>query len=185
MPAPKGNTYWKDRLTNGRPPVYDSPEDLQAAIDEYFEWCKGEYKEMEVMEPNPEGGEGKLCNKLDEFGDPIKKIKCLRQPENITSTGLALYLGFASRQSLHDYEKDREGYSYVIRQARCRVENSYEHDLRDRQKARGSEFALSNMGWATASRHEVTGAEGKPLFAEKTDAELSEQLKALANKVNG
>lgn len=185
MAPPIGNSFWKDRLTNGRPPIYETPQEIQAAIDEYFEHCKGQYKEIDVMEPDPEGGAGKQRIKRDEFDDPIKKRKTIREPENITITGLALYLGFASRQSLFDYEKDRDGFSYVIRQARCRVENSYEHDLRDRQKARGSEFALSNMGWATASRHELTGAEGKPLFAEKTDEELAEQLKALANKVNG
>jgi hypothetical protein len=69
-----------------------------------------------------------------------------REPEPITITGLALYLGFESRQSFYDYEK-RDGYSYIIKRARMRVENAYEHRL-DSKNPTGPIFALKNMGWS-------------------------------------
>ena len=48
----------------------------------------------------------------------------------ITITGLALWLGFQSRQSIYDYEKHGE-FSYVIKNARLKVENAYESRLYD------------------------------------------------------
>jgi hypothetical protein len=63
----------------------------------------------------------------------------------ITITGLALYLGFASRQSLHDYE-EKDKYSYIIKRARLTVANSYEKELRRGDKpAAGIIFGLKNI----------------------------------------
>ncbi len=104
MSAPKGNKYALGLTTNGRPPVFESAEELEIKCAEYFENCE--------------------TNK-----------------EKATITGLALFLGFESRQSIHDY-KDKEVFSYVIKRAMLAVENSYETS--------GSAFdifALKNMGW--------------------------------------
>jgi len=50
MPAPKGNQFWKARSSHGRKPIYDDPEKLQDAIEQYFEWVDNnplvEYKPM-------------------------------------------------------------------------------------------------------------------------------------------
>ncbi len=62
-----------------------------------------------------------------------------------TWTGLALHLGFESRQSLEDYKK-KEGYSYSIKKALFRIENLYEQMLFSRNPA-GPIFALKNFGW--------------------------------------
>ena len=62
--------------------------------------------------------------------------------EKITITGLALFLGFESRQSLHDY-KENEVFSYVIKRAMLVVENSYELSGNNFDI-----FALKNMGWS-------------------------------------
>lgn len=64
---------------------------------------------------------------------------------DLTVTGLALYLGFESRQSLFDYGLKDE-FSYIIKRAKLAVENGYEHGLHT-FKASGSMFALKNMGW--------------------------------------
>lgn len=73
----------------------------------------------------------------------------------ITITGLCMWLGFVSKQSLYDYEK-REGFSYPVLKARLAVENSYEITLRT-VAAPGSIFALKNMGWKdkTTTEHEL------------------------------
>jgi hypothetical protein len=64
----------------------------------------------------------------------------------VTITGLALYLGFESRQSIYDYEKNGQ-FSYTIKKARLRVENFYEENLMGEHTA-GAIFALKNFGWA-------------------------------------
>jgi hypothetical protein len=64
----------------------------------------------------------------------------------ITITGLALFLGFESRQSIYDYEKDGV-FSYTIKKARLRVENHYENELLGVHTS-GAIFALKNFGWA-------------------------------------
>lgn len=110
----------------GRPPVFETPEDIQAKITEYFEWVKGE------------------MNPPEEWHD---KGAYKRPPENVTITGLALYLGFESRQSFYDNEK-RDGFSYVIKRARMKVENGYENKLLDSKNPTGPIFALKNMGWS-------------------------------------
>lgn len=64
----------------------------------------------------------------------------------ITITGLAIHLGFESRQSLYDYEK-RAGFSYIIKKARLYVENAYEYQLQFGNST-GAIFALKNMDWS-------------------------------------
>lgn len=79
-----------------------------------------------------------------------------------TITGLALFLGFESRQSFYDYE-DRVEFSYMIKRARLEVEASYEMCLYGKNTS-GPIFALKNMGWAdniktdhTTNGKEITG----------------------------
>ena len=62
-----------------------------------------------------------------------------------TWTGLAIHLGFESRQSLQDY-KTKEGFSYPIKKALAKIEENYEQGLFSRNPA-GSIFALKNFGW--------------------------------------
>ena len=69
-----------------------------------------------------------------------------RDSGKITITGLALHLGFESRQSVYDYEKNGL-FSYTIKKARLRVENFYEENLMGDHTA-GAIFALKNFGWA-------------------------------------
>jgi len=66
--------------------------------------------------------------------------------ERLTITGLAYFLGFESRQSIYDYEKEGE-FSYLIKKARLRVEQYYEENLFSNNVS-GSIFALKNMGWS-------------------------------------
>ena len=82
-----------------------------------------------------------------------------------TITGLAYHLGFESRQSLYDYEKDGQ-FSYIIKRARLRVEVGYEENLTNPDiSAAGSIFALKNMGWKDKVETGFTdsnGADVKP-----------------------
>lgn len=128
MGAPKGN---KNALGNdgGRPPFFESNEQLQQAIDSYFENCPD--KRMMVV------GEGSI-------EIPIYTI-----------TGLAYHLGFESRQSFYDYIEKIE-FTYTIKRARLKIESKYEQNLQF-NNATGSIFALKNFGWVDKTEHEVSG----------------------------
>ena len=67
------------------------------------------------------------------------------QEEPLTITGLAFHLGFESRQSIYDYEKNGD-YSYTIKRARLRIENFAEKKLFGIAPT-GAIFALKNFGW--------------------------------------
>ena len=83
----------------GHPPKYATVEEMQAVIDRYFEDCKGE----PII-----GDDGMPI--LDKFGQPF--IIHQRPP---TVTGLALALGFTSRQALLNYQAKKEFVDTVTR----------------------------------------------------------------------
>lgn len=122
MPAPKGNKYAKDN-EGGRPSLFNDAAILSEKIEAYFNG--GANKRTVII--------GKGENKHD-VEIPI-----------LTISGLCYYLGFESRQSFYDYEKNEE-FSYIIKKARLRVELQYEENLQ-LDSPTGSIFALKNMGW--------------------------------------
>lgn len=106
-------------MAGGAPPIFNSNEDLQSAIDEYFD-------------------------------NPPRKPLVTKEGDTIelpflSITGLCLALGFSSRQSFYDYEKN-EKFSYTIKKARMLIENEYEFQLQ-KGNTTGAIFALKNFGW--------------------------------------
>lgn len=67
----------------------------------------------------------------------------------LTITGLALHLGFESRQSFYDYEKKGD-FAYTIKRARMVIEEYYEQALMNKNSG-GAIFALKNFGWKDKS----------------------------------
>lgn len=61
-------------------------------------------------------------------------------------TGLALHLGFSSRDSLNDYGK-KPGFSDSVKKALLRIESKYEKAAFTARNAAGPIFALKNFGW--------------------------------------
>lgn len=68
-----------------------------------------------------------------------------------TITGLALLFG--SKQLMNDYEK-RDEFTDKIREAKLKIENSYEISLRGKTPT-GAIFALKNMGWHDKTESDV------------------------------
>lgn len=136
----------------GQPRKYKTAEELETAIDEYFT------QEHEYF--------------LDEDNQPILKqgIPIIKKPFVPTISGLALYLGFVSRQSMYDYEKMGE-YSYIIKKARLTIESFAESQLYNPAvKAAGPIFALKNIaGWK--DRTETENVQ-KVVFISDEDADL-------------
>lgn len=113
----------------GRPAMFQTPEELQAQIDAYFETCVPSFLTV--------GGE-KVKDKTGQY---------IIQYNPPTITNLAFFLGFESRQSFYDYAK-RENFSYIIARARTRIEATREKDLCSGVNVDGNKFYLSNLaGW--------------------------------------
>jgi len=110
-------------MEHGRPPKFETAEDLQKAIDTYFK-------------------EGVTVKTVVIGKEPNKQTIEVEVP---TITGLCYFIGFESRQSFYDYEK-REGFSYTIRRARLFIEKHYEEMLQTGNTV-GAIFALKNFDW--------------------------------------
>ncbi len=115
----------------GRPPYFKKPEDIQVLVDQYFKDCEG----RPLLDEN-----GQVFR--DKDGEVI--FLGARPP---TVTGLALALGFHSRQSLLNYQ-GKPSFMDTITRAKSRVEAYAEERLFDREGARGAEFTLKfNFRW--------------------------------------
>jgi hypothetical protein len=147
----KGRKVATDKRV-GRPPMYSDPEEMQKAIDAYFSLCEGE-------------------KALDDEGNPITtKYGYLYkvEPKPPTITGLALALGFNSRQALLNYQ-GREAFNDTVTRAKARVEEYAESRLFDKDGANGAKFSLANnfRGWA--EKQEIDMTAGMTIKVELTD----------------
>lgn len=127
----------EDKNKVGRPPKFDSAEKLQKKIEEYFEFCPDTRK--------------------------VKSGEILLDVPAPTVTGLALFLGFESRQSFYDYEENDE-FSYTIKRARTFIEKEYEMMLHGGQ-CTGAIFALKNLGWSDRTDLRHSGDAKNPLVS--------------------
>jgi hypothetical protein len=124
----------------GRPPKYNSPEEMQTAIDEYFEDHQPRIRKDSVGNP--------IINK-----NGLPSID-LNPP---TISGLALFLGFSNRTSLYEYEKESE-YSDTIKRARSRCEEFVESNgMSGIVPPAMAIFALKNYGWSDKQEIEHSG----------------------------
>lgn len=121
-----------DEKKVGRPPKFKSVKSMQKKIDKYFKSCEGRILTNKEGEPL-----------LDKHGRVV--IVDEKPP---TITGLALALGFNSRQSLINYE-DKEEFVDTITRAKAKVEQYTEERLFDKDGANGAKFSLANnfKGW--------------------------------------
>ena len=144
----------------GRPLRYKTVAELEAAIDAYFEQCKGHPLEVDG-EPV-----------YDKYGQPV--IVDVHPP---TVTGLALHLGFTSRKALLDYQ-GRKAFCNTITRAKARVEAYTEERLFDRDGVNGAKFSLVNnfSGWSSNPAPETSTPPANNLFTQMEASlhELSE-----------
>ena len=134
-------------MSAGRPPKFENIEELQNMIDGYFEECQPEIEK---------DSEGNILTTSK--GNPIIKWN----PP--TLTGLALKLGFVSRQSIYDYEKRNDEFSYTIKKARLQCENWVEKGLLSGTIPPASAiFTLKNYGWRDTQDIKLGGDEDFPI----------------------
>lgn len=110
-----------------REPKFKSLAELQRRIDEYFEACRGE-----MLRDAASG-----APVLDRQGRPVRVDE--RPP---TLSGLALWLGFASKEGLLGYG-GKAAYREALLRARARLSQYAEEQLYSRSGSAGARFVLS------------------------------------------
>lgn len=127
-------------MPGGRPPHYTDPAELEAKIDEYFQLCdEGEEREV--------------------YDSKRKAVRTIRQQIPYTVPGLALHLGFKSRQSFIDYARRGDGeFSDTITRAKMRIEAQRNVKmLTGETDSRSSQFDLmNNFGWTNKTEQHST-----------------------------
>ena len=112
---------------------YQTAEEMAAAIEKYFKDCEGH----PLTDDN-----GNIVYAKN--GDPV--IVGDHPP---TVTGLALWLGFKTRQSLLNYQARSKAFDDILTVAKSRCEEYAERRLYDRDGVNGAKFSLMNnfKGW--------------------------------------
>lgn len=142
-----------------KPKVYKTAKQMEKAIDKYFEDCLGK----PLLDDK-----GNVLT--DKRGNPV--MIGARAP---TVTGLALALGFNSRQTLLNYQAQKEFVDTITR-AKTRCEEYAESCLYTRDGARGAEFSLKyNFGWEQRE-NTPPGGEGEEDPLSKSLAEFAKEL---------
>ena len=80
-----------------------------------------------------------------------------------TICGLALALGFTSRQSLLDYEGYSDQFFDAIKRAKLQIEEGYERHLIKGRNAAGPIFALKNFNWKDHQDINLGGQKDNPV----------------------
>ena len=126
-------------------PRFESASELERRIDAYFKACEGEVLRDEDT--------GRVV--LDKKNKPVMRGE--RPP---TISGLALALGFASREALKQY-RDRPALERAVQRGLTRIEQYAEERLYDRECSAGAKFLLQNdfPGWSAAAMEGTVAAE--------------------------
>ena len=117
--------------------------ELGRRIDDYFIYIKGEGQpqaKRPVGRPPKYPPAGPVPGKASAKTPPPA-----RPPEPPTITGLALFIGFNSRQEFEDHEK-KPRFAPALKRARLKIEAEYEKKLH-LTSAAGAIFALKSLGW--------------------------------------
>lgn len=134
---------------------YTSAAKMQEAVDAYFADCEGH--------PLTDENGDAVLNKN---GSPV--IVGAHPP---TVTGLALWLGFKTRQSLLNYQHRSDKFNDILTVAKSKCEEYAERRLYDRDGVNGAKFSPANnfKGWS----------EKPDQSADKSDKELPQLYNAL------
>lgn len=153
----------------GRPAKYKTVKEMKTIIEEYFKACEGEILKEK---------DGTVV--LNKYGQPV--IVGEKPP---TVTGLALALGFNSRQSLLNYQ-DKPQFMDTITHAKSRIEEYAESRLFDKDGVNGAKFNLINnfKGWKEEKKVEQSGTT-TTLYKDVNDMtieQIEEELKRLESE---
>lgn len=132
----------------GRPPKYETPEEMQNIIVLYFLACKINQSDN-----------AKLSEDLNE-----EELSIIKDIEDVVPTvsGLAYTLDMTT-EALRNYE-GKEEFLATVKRAKQRIEISLEQRLAG-TAVTGSIFNLkNNFGWKDKTERELTGKDGEKLI---------------------
>lgn len=119
----------------GRPLKYKTVDELEAVIDEYFEFCDSRIKQIHTKEGTD---------------------MAITHPAPYTMSGLARRLNL-SRQALMEYSH-RDEFGDAIKRARDRIQEDVETRLMETSNQTGAIFNLkNNFAWKDKTEVEVEG----------------------------
>lgn len=144
-----GNKWWEARSSHGRNPIFETPDQLEDACIQYFEW----------NEANPLYKDQLVTFQGSATHEPVAQMRAM------SLHGLCMFIGIA-RSTWDEWKKSRADFSEVI----AKVE-----DAVFRQKFEGASADLLNASiiardLGLADKKEVTG--GIALTVTQDDAEL-------------
>jgi hypothetical protein len=125
--------------------------------DESFRDEKGKFKKQNLFSKGLENNgrppiyedPNVMAEKLAEYLDYEDRMKGTKHKGVYTLEGACLFLGFASRQSMHDYEERSSDFSYVINRFRLFMTHWNVQKLYWGHTFSGSQFWLRNFGGYT------------------------------------
>lgn len=135
-------------------------------------WCLKLYRKGEGM--SNKGGRPLIYKTKEEMQEKIDAYfeECERKKKPLTITGLALALGFNSRQALLNYQGRKE-FNDTVTRAKARVEQFAEESLFYQGSANGAKFSLANNfeGWNERQQIEAEVKSDMTINIELTDDE--------------
>lgn len=141
----------------GRPPKFESPEQLQKLIDNYFEWCEPHPEIVtEWIRPKKKIIKDDKEIEVDDFDEPMytHEIERLTRRVSYTINGLAMFLD-TTRETLLDYEHN-DRFSDTIKAAKTKIQNELELSLYG-NSVTGVIFNLkNNYGWKDKTEVDTT-----------------------------
>jgi len=138
---------------DGRPRIVKTAEELKDGVNSYYNSI--------------------IKTKITEEGE---EVKYFYRP---TITGLALHLGYATRQSIYDNQNSDAEFSYILKKATTFIEQYHEESL-DSKNVAGHVFALKNMGWSDKTEIETKEVKEEVIDISKfTDKDLDTYEKLL------
>lgn len=169
----------------GRPPKFESVEEMQKLIDEYFEWCEPHPEivtewlrpKKKIIEKNKAGEDVEV--EVTDYDEPMytHEIERLTHKVPYTINGLSLHLDI-TRDTLLEYEK-KEEFSDTIKRAKTKIQNELELGLYG-NSVTGLIFNLkNNYGWKDKTESEITNPDGS---LNPYNALTAEELRKLAGK---
>lgn len=161
MPAPEGNKFWTARSKHGRNPIFEDPQRLWEACEQYFLW----------VDENPLQEEKLVSFQGESKREPVAKMRAM------TLTGLCNFLDIGI-STWWDYRK-RQGFSEIT----GRVEQFIYQ-----QKFEGAAANLLNPNiiareLGLADKQEHTGPDGGPIQTTAlSDFEIARRLAFILEK---
>ncbi len=142
MAAPKGNEFWKARSSHGRKPIFETPEALWDACEQYFQWAH----DNPLWEAKP-----------FKIGEEVKIVE-LAKMRAMTISGLCIFLDI----------EEKTWWNYSAREDYLHVTTRVEKIIRS-QKFEGASADLLNPNiiardLGLADKQEHTGKDGTALI---------------------